>query len=147
MHTADGKLQTKGELSVVRVDRNVEIPAPSEAYYGPVYGDPSIHRVAYEATFVSISRPIGERRRNPGVGIYEGVQGGFSPVGKDRSDDLLAAGVQDENCRVPSPNESYNGARCRGHLCKLRASPSRLAHTLERITRAPRISIASSGNV
>lgn len=77
VRTPDGKLQTKGELSVVRVDRNVEIPAPSEAYYGPVYGDPVIHRVAKEATFVfdapaSASADNGRREQvNWGGGIAD----------------------------------------------------------------------------
>jgi len=46
VRTPDGKVQTKGEVSVVRVDRNVQIPAGNEGYYGPVYGDPVINRVA-----------------------------------------------------------------------------------------------------
>src|SRR5208283_1384023 len=35
--TADGRLQTTGQLSVTRVDRNVEVVA-NEGYAGPVYG-------------------------------------------------------------------------------------------------------------
>ncbi len=93
VRTPDGKVQTKGELSVVRVDRNVVVPAPSEAYYGPEYGDPIIHRVAKEATFV-FDLPA-EKEKDGGIqasAFTKGVQGGLSPVGKDRSDDLLAAG-------------------------------------------------------
>jgi len=49
--TADGKLQATGELAVTRVDRNVDA-TPSEAYSGPVYGPPIVHRIGREATFV-----------------------------------------------------------------------------------------------
>src|ERR1700680_2408908 len=51
VRTPDGRLQATGELAVTRVDRNVEA-TPSEAYAGPVYGAPMIHRVAREGTFV-----------------------------------------------------------------------------------------------
>src|ERR1700692_1551415 len=51
VRTADGRLQTTGELAVTRVDRNVEM-TPNEAYAGPVYGPPVIHRVSREATFI-----------------------------------------------------------------------------------------------
>src|SRR5207245_7330578 len=51
VRTPDGRLQATGELAVTRVDRNVEM-IPNEAYAGPVYGPPMIHRVSREATFV-----------------------------------------------------------------------------------------------
>ena len=51
VRTADGRLQTTGNLVLTRMDRNVEM-TPSEAYAGPVYGPPVVHRVSKEATFV-----------------------------------------------------------------------------------------------
>src|SRR5271157_5974918 len=52
VRTSDGRLKTTGDLIMVRVDRNVEIPAPNEAYSGPVYGPPITNRVSKEATLV-----------------------------------------------------------------------------------------------
>lgn len=49
--TPDGKLQVVGELVLTRVDRNAQIE-PNEAYSGPTYGPPMIHRVVREAPFV-----------------------------------------------------------------------------------------------
>lgn len=60
VRTPDGRLQASGELAVTRVDRNVEAE-PTEAYSGPVYGPPMIHRVSHEATFVF---DIGDRNES-----------------------------------------------------------------------------------
>ena len=46
----DGKLQATGELTLTRVDRNVEVN-PNEACVGSVYGPPMTHHVSQEATF------------------------------------------------------------------------------------------------
>jgi polyisoprenoid-binding protein YceI len=115
VRTADGKLQTKGEVSVVRVDRNVETPAPSESYYGPVYGDPIIHRVVKESTLV-INLPA-DRDKDGGI-----QASAFAKVFKEDFPALVKTVVatywppvvQDENCRVPSPSEGYYGAKCTG---------------------------------
>ena len=87
--TADGRLQATGDLTITRVDRNVDI-TPTEAYSGPVYGPPIIHRVSREATFV-FDLQWAERRRDPGVGIYERGPREFSSVGEGCSQYLLAA--------------------------------------------------------
>src|SRR5579864_3308154 len=52
VRTPDGRLQATGDLILVRVDRNVDVPAPTEAYSGPVYGPPIINRVSRQATLV-----------------------------------------------------------------------------------------------
>ena len=51
VRTPDGRLQATGDLTVTRVDRNVQAD-PTEAYAGPVYGPPVIHRTSRESTFV-----------------------------------------------------------------------------------------------
>jgi len=115
VRTPDGKLKTKGELTVVRVDRNVEIPAPSESYYGPVYGDPIIHRVVKETTFV-FDLP-GDKGKDGGI-----QASAFTKVFKEDFPQLVKTVVmtywppvvQEENCRVPSPSEGYYGAKCTG---------------------------------
>jgi len=50
-HTKDGALNATGELTLVRVERSVDA-TPSEAYAGPVYGDPVVHTITRQATFV-----------------------------------------------------------------------------------------------
>lgn len=124
VRTPDGKLQTKGEVSVVRVDRNVQIPAPSEAYYGPVYGDPVIHRVVHETTLVFDLQP--DKDKDGGI-----EASAFAKVFKEDFPQLVKVVVntywppvvQDENCRVPSPSEGYYGARCTGTFVQTPSLP------------------------
>ena len=126
VRTPDGKLQTKGEVSVVRVDRNVQIPAPSEAYYGPVYGDPVIHRVVKEATLVINLPADGSKQKDGGI-----EASAFAKVFKEDFPQLVTTVVhtywppvvQDENCRVPSPSEGYYGARCTGTFVQTPSLP------------------------
>jgi len=109
----DGRLQSKGELSVVRVDRNIELN-PSEAYYGPVYGPPIVHRVAREATFV-LDLPAGD-----GSGQIDALAStkvfreDFPQMVKTVVSTYWPPVVQDEKCTVPSPSEAYSGAKCTG---------------------------------
>ncbi len=126
VRTPDGKLQTKGELSVVRVDRNVEIPAPSEAYYGPVYGDPVIHRVAKEATFVFDAPASASADKSGAIEALASTKvfrEDFPQLVKTVVHTYWPPVVQDENCRVPSPSEAYYGARCTGTFVQTPSLP------------------------
>ena len=115
--TSDGRLQATGELAVTRVDRNVEM-TPNEAYAGPVYGPPVIHRVSREATFVFDLRDL------HGNGQKEGdIQASSSTkMAREEFPQLVKSVVstywpplvQDENCQVPDANEAYSGAQCTG---------------------------------
>ena len=124
VRTPDGKLQTKGEVMVVRVDRNVEIPAPSEAYYGPVYGDPVIHKVVHEATLV-FDLPS-DKDKDGAI-----QASAFAKVFKEDFPQLVKTVVmtywppvvQDENCRVPNPSEGYYGAKCTGTFVQTPSLP------------------------
>jgi len=115
--TSDGRLQTTGELILVRVDRNVEVPAPSEAYAGPVYGPPIINRVSRQATLVFDLPPEGSGQKNAGIEATASTK-----VLREDFPQLLRAVlntnwpplVQDEDCKVPSPSEAYSGAKCTG---------------------------------
>lgn len=117
VRTSDGRLQTTGELVLVRVDRNVEIPAPNEAYYGPVYGPPIINRVSHEATLV-FDLPDHTNGQNDGA-IQESAstkvfREDFPQLVKAVQNTYWPPVVQDENCRMPSPSEAYSGAECTG---------------------------------
>ncbi len=111
--TADGRLQATGDLTITRVDRNVDI-TPTEAYSGPVYGPPIIHRVSREATFV-----FDLNGQKDGV-----IQASASTsVGRENFPQLVKAVVstswpplvEDESCQNPAGgSESYRGFQCSG---------------------------------
>ncbi len=110
----DGRLQTTGDLTLTRVDRNVELD-PTEAYSGPTYGPPIVHRVSREATFVFDLRPA------DGNGAMEATTS--TTIGRENFPQLVKAVVgttwpaviQDENCQNPSGgSESYRGFQCTG---------------------------------
>jgi polyisoprenoid-binding protein YceI len=120
--TADGRLETTGNLVLTRVDRNVDA-TPSEAYAGPVYGPPMIHRMTHEATFI-FDAPA------PGRGGAFHTSGSTKVIGEDFPQLVKAVigtywppVVQDENCQVPNPSEAYNGAQCTGTLFESASLP------------------------
>lgn len=113
---ADGKLQTTGDLVLVRVDRNVQIPSPGEDYNGPVFGPPIINRVTQQITLV-LDLPEGTVQKDGGIATSASTK-----VFREDFPQLVRAVlntywpplVQDENCTVPSPSEAYSGAKCTG---------------------------------
>jgi len=115
--TAEGRLQAKGDLTLVRVDRNVEVPAPSEAYYGPVYGPPIINRVSREVTVVFDLPADGKTQQDGSI-----EASAFTKTFREDFPQLVRAVLNtswppvilDENCTVPSPSEAYSGAKCTG---------------------------------
>jgi polyisoprenoid-binding protein YceI len=119
--TGDGRLQAMGDLILVRVDRNVQIPAPSEAYAGPIYGPPIINRVTRQVTLV-LDLPASANAQKDG-----GIEASASTkVFREDYPQLVKAVlntywpplVQDENCTVPAPSEAYSGAKCTGTFLK-----------------------------
>ena len=121
--TADGRLRTSGTLVLTRVDRNVEMN-PSEAYSGPVYGPPMIHRISNQATFVfdSPASPGASAQTNDAKDV-ELVTSGSTKVITEDFPQLFKAVmatywppvVQDENCQIPSVvGEDYSGPHCTG---------------------------------
>jgi polyisoprenoid-binding protein YceI len=125
--TADGRLQATGELSVTRVDRNVEVPAPSEAYYGPIYGPPIIHRTAREATLVFDLPADGNAQKDGAIEASASTKvfrEDFPQLVRTVLSTSWPPVVLDENCTVPAPSEAYSGARCTGTFMQ---SPKELA--------------------
>ena len=117
VRTSDGRLQATGDLTVVRVDRNV-YPPPPESYYGPVYGDPIIHRDTREATFV-LDPPAADGSGQKDGGIEESISAkvfreDFPQMVKTVVSTYWPPVVQDKKCYVPSPSEAYSGAKCTG---------------------------------
>src|ERR1700692_2472540 len=117
VRTPDGRLQTTGELAVTRVDRNVEM-TPNEAYAGPVYGPPVIHRVSREATFVfDFPAAAGNTQKESSIkasGSTGLFREDFPPLVRTVVRVYLAARGQDKNCEVPDANEAYRGSQCAG---------------------------------
>ncbi len=114
---ADGRLQATGDLILVRVDRNVEIPAPNEGYNGPVYGNPIVNRVSHEVSLV-FDGPADEPPQKDGAIRLAASTKVFREDFPQLLKAVLATSwpplVQDEKCSVPSPNEGYSGAKCTG---------------------------------
>ena len=117
VRTPDGRLQATGELAVTRVDRNVEA-TPSEAYAGPVYGPPVIHRVSREETFVfDLRGSNGNGQEEGGIqasGSTKMAREDFPQLVKTVVSTYWPPLVQDENCQLPDANEAYSGSRCTG---------------------------------
>lgn len=127
VRTADGRLQTTGNLILTRVDRNVDV-TPSEAYAGPVYGPPMIHRVSHEATFV-FAFPAADGKGQKDGGI---VASGSTRMFREDYPQLVKAVVstywppvvQDKNCQAPAgTGEDYHGSLCTGTLLMAPALP------------------------
>ena len=125
--TADGKLQATGELAVTRVDRNVDA-TPSEAYSGPVYGPPIVHRVAREATFI-FDLPAGEGKEQKDGGIqasssYALYRENFPQLVRVVVATYWPPVVEDENCEAPAGvSEDYRGFRCTGMFMEASGLP------------------------
>jgi polyisoprenoid-binding protein YceI len=127
VRTADGRLQTTGNLILTRVDRNVDA-TPSEAYAGPVYGPPMIHRVSHEVTFVfDLPAADGKGQKDGGM-----VASGSTRMAREDYPQLVRAVVstywppvvQDKNCQTPAgAGEGYHGSLCTGTLLMAPALP------------------------
>lgn len=116
--TSDGHVQTRGNLVLTRVDRNVEL-TPNEAYAGPVYGPPMIHRIPREASFV-FDLPSGSSSQKDGSIVISGsttvIREDFPQLVKSVIATYWPPVVQDRNCEVPATigGEGYSGAQCTG---------------------------------
>jgi polyisoprenoid-binding protein YceI len=122
--TQDGKLQVTGELVLTRVDRNVEIE-PTEAYSGPTYGPPIVHRIVKEATFV-FDAPVAAAK-DAGLtttGSTSVAREGFPQLVKAVFSTNWPPVVQDANCHNTSGGtEDYRGAECTGKFMQSSGLP------------------------
>ena len=122
----DGRLEVTGDLTLIRVERSVTM-TPTEAYAGPVYGDPVIHTETRETTFLfpsssanALSAPsTSATAQTPGALDVSGT----TRIGYEGFPQLLNAiketnwptVVKNEHCQMPSTiGEDYSGARCTG---------------------------------
>lgn len=120
--TADGKLQTTGELTLTRVDRNVEA-TPTEAYSGPVFGPPMIHRVSREATFVFDIRPGDKDGELQATASTNVSREGFPQLLRAVVSTYWPPLVEDKKCETPAASEAYKGAHCTGTFMQASGLP------------------------
>jgi hypothetical protein len=99
------------------VDRNVEAE-PTEAYSGPVYGPPIIHRVSHEATFVfDLQDANGSGQKEATLqasGSTSMFREDFPQLVKTVVNTYWPTVVQEQNCQYPDASEAYSGAQCTG---------------------------------
>jgi len=135
VRTPDGRLQATGELAVTRVDRNVEAD-PTEAYSGPVYGPPMIHRVSREATFIFDFPATGNGQKESSVkasGSTSMFREDFPQLVKTVVSTYWPTVVQDEKCQNPDPTEAYSGPQCTGTFLEAPGLPGNYAANAEDI--------------
>ena len=124
LRTGNGKLEVIGDLTLTRGERTV-IAAPTEAYAGPVYGDPVIHNETREITFLfpSVSAAHLSGPLTPAMLQKKGVLEIVGSARVDREDfpELLSAiketnwppVVQNKDCHMPaSVGEDHSGPQC-----------------------------------
>jgi len=123
--TADGKLQVTGDLVITRVDRNVDIE-PTEAYSGPTYGPPIVHRVVRPATFVfDLSGGTGAKDPLRATGSTSVSREGFPELVRAVVATNWPPVVMDKNCTNPSAGtEDYRGFRCTGTFMEAQGLPA-----------------------
>ena len=111
----DDKLTAAGTLTLTRVDRNVEL-TPNEAYAGPVFGPPIIHRISRDATFLFLM---------PASGNGPIMLTGSTEVHREEFPQLVTSVLStywppvviDKKCELPANvGEDYAGAKCTGYL-------------------------------
>jgi len=123
LRTGSGDLEVTGDLTLTRVERSITA-TPSEAYAGPVYGDPVIHGATRVITFLfpGLSTALSAGASSPAA--LE-VSGSAPALSDETFPGLLAAVretmwppvVQNKECRVPSTvGEDYSGTPCTGTL-------------------------------
>jgi polyisoprenoid-binding protein YceI len=124
LRTKDGKLEVMGNLTLTRVERSVEA-TPSEAYAGPIYGDPVIHSETREITFRFPSLSVGPGYLTPATLKKKAAPAlsGSTRVSYEYFPELLSA-IQETNwprvvshevCGVTSSvGEDYSGIDCTG---------------------------------
>jgi polyisoprenoid-binding protein YceI len=124
--TADGRLQTNGTLVLTRIDRNVDA-TPTEAYAGPVYGPPIVHRVSHDASFLFDFPASSSSEKDGGiqaVGTTNVVREDFPQLVKTVISTYWPPVMQEESCQYPAGvSEAYTGAHCTGTYVKTTMPP------------------------
>jgi polyisoprenoid-binding protein YceI len=122
----NGKLEVVGNLTLTRVERSITAD-PTEAYAGPVYGDPVIHTETREITFLFPNLSAVSGSLTPVTLQTNGMLdvSGSARIGHEDFPELSDAMqdrnwlsvVQNERCQNPEAGaEDYSGPVCTGTL-------------------------------
>jgi hypothetical protein len=110
----DGEVDVIGDLTLTRIERTATYN-PSEAYAGPVFGEPVTHVVTRQVVFVFPSAELAQQSATAKVS-------GTALIGRENFPELLPAinnvnwppVVQNETCQAPSVGEDSAGPSCTG---------------------------------
>ena len=115
--TADGTLKVTGNLTLTRVERTITADA-TEAYAGPVYGEPVLRSVTQEVTFVFPEASTAlARLQNHTLKIAASTRiahEDFKQLSGAIEQTNWPSVVANESCNVPSVGEDYSGIKCTG---------------------------------
>jgi hypothetical protein len=123
----NGKFEVIGDLTLTRVERTITA-APTEAYAGPVSGDPVIHNETRQIEFLfpSLSTAPLLGTLTPAMLQNTGAQEivGSARISHEDFPELSGAikqtywpsVIQNKDCRAPSIGEDYSGTICTGTL-------------------------------
>ena len=115
----DGNLAVTGDLTVSHLERPVVITA-DEAYAGPVYGEPEVHSVTREVTFVfngavAMNAKATSARKLELIATTNIKTEDFPGLFEAVTESNWPVAVQEENCQIPPlATEDYSGAVCTG---------------------------------
>jgi len=127
LRTGNGDLEVIGDLTLTRVERSLTA-TPSEAYAGPVYGDPIIHTATHVVTFLfpSLSTALSPGSLTPATLQQPGVLevSGSASLSNDTFPNLRTAiretnwppVVRNKHCQAAyeGGGEGYSGPVCDG---------------------------------
>lgn len=116
VRTEAGQLKIDGELTLTRVDRSVNAE-PSEAYAGPVYGDPVTLTTTREVTFLfeNLGTPDPSTRNLSGAAHVDDRN--FPELLNAVENTNWPPVIQNEECWNPSSTgEDYDGPKCTGRV-------------------------------
>jgi hypothetical protein len=123
---SDGKLKVSGTLLVTRAERDPEYTL-NEAYSGPVYGPPIVHRSARPASFIiAVPDPtIAHSEKSTEMEASTVInQEDFPQLMEAVLDTNWPPVIQDEKCSTPvTVGEDYAGASCTGKLVQASSFP------------------------
>ena len=126
LNRGNGTLEVIGDLILTRVEHSATL-TPTEAYSGPVYGDPVIHTDTREVSFLfrslsaasssgAVALVAMQKKRVLDLsGSARIVQEDFPELLNAIQDTNWPAIVKNEQCNMPSTfGEDYQGATCTG---------------------------------
>jgi polyisoprenoid-binding protein YceI len=115
--TGDGILAVTGNLTVSHLERHMTI-TPSEAYGGPVYGEPEVHSVMREVTFLipnALAAKAGATQKLELAASTDLKTEDFPGLFEAITDANWLVAVEDKSCEMPAlSSEDYQGPSCVG---------------------------------